>query len=191
MNLKPILLTIPFILSIGTPSERCEMNARTIYETRTFYNLPGMPTPGARRLILRESLSRGIDPCLLYGIAMRESDGHHRRPSGALVRGSSGEYGMMQVMGYHFREGENPHRLEVNVMASARYLKRCLRGRSEYLAISCYNRGESSTRVNYAYSDYVMERAQECRARTRVERVAVRKERSIDCGKRCLAELRW
>lgn len=184
---KTILILSAFLVSFTPARDVCEYSQRPIYRTYYDYQFPGVRNQEARYQLKEQAIKYRIDPCVLYGIAMRETGGRHWK-NGNIVRGASGEYGIMQVMPYNFRKSENPHSIQDNIQASARYLARCYaKYQKTERALSCYNRGEYSKKINQAYVDYIMPHVRSCKA-LRVEKKAlVRVEKKARCpdGKFC------
>lgn len=107
----------------------------------------------------------GLDPDMLRAVAYQETDcSHYRR--GSVIRGRSGEVGMMQVMPYHVTErfrsrvkGPVTYLSSVanNADMAAWYLNGAIRrSRTLYEAFSRYNRGWYSRRINHEYARGVM-----------------------------------
>lgn len=123
-------------------------------------------------LILEYSNKKGINPCFTYAISIRETRGQHYDAYGKVIRGGSGEYGMMQVMPYNFKSYHNKLSLRDNLDASTNYLKECLNLKNNYyLAASCYNRGASSKKINHKYSNFVNQYYLQCMSNRKLKTV--------------------
>ena len=105
------------------------------------------------QVIVTNALAANIDPLLLLSVAITES---HCRP---VVRGGSGEYGMMQVMpstgrwiagrlGYQEFKPEDLMDLKTNIQFAAFYLRISIRefGGDVYKGLLAYNRGSRQAR---------------------------------------------
>lgn len=74
----------------------------------------GLPTDQYRNLIEQAAKEQGIDPDTLEAIMMLESSGD------AKAQSSAGAMGLMQVMPFHFRAGEDPWDPATNIRVGAR-----------------------------------------------------------------------
>lgn len=113
----------------------------------------------------RAAARYGLDPDMLRAIAYQETGCRHYR-RGSVIRGRSGEVGMMQVMPYHVTERFRGRvrgpviylsSAANNVDMAAWYLQGAIRrSRTLYEAFSRYNRGWYARRVNHEYARGVM-----------------------------------
>lgn len=158
-----IVLLAGLLLTFKSTSDICHLEAQPVYARSVTYHLPEIQRDYASQIV-NYAESAQVDPCLIYGIAMRETRGNHYR-HGKVIRGGSGEYGMFQVMPYHFKKHENPADFTTNLNTAIRYFKDCGRRFSNMKQqISCYNTGGS--RYNSKYVDYVIDQASLCERHT-------------------------
>jgi soluble lytic murein transglycosylase-like protein len=98
-----------------------------------------------------------VDPYLITAIMLHESEGGKQ-----YIRGNAGEYGLMQVMPFHFEKRNIPvskrFDVETNVTVGTEYFKWCLinKGHNIKKALTCYNAGPGYPGYRTEYISYVM-----------------------------------
>ncbi|MCI0353602.1 MAG: transglycosylase SLT domain-containing protein [Acidobacteria bacterium] len=95
-------------------------------------------------IIVETAQRYGVDPRLAVEVAIQESGMHHLDRSGNVVRGSSGEIGVFQLLPATAASlGVDPYNLQQNIEGGVRYLKQQLVafGWNPAKALAAYNCG--------------------------------------------------
>lgn len=111
------------------------------------------------RELVKISLEEKVDPQLTAAIIMHESKGKIK------ARGTSGEYGLMQIMPYNMTKAEikKAYDPSFNIRKGLHIFKRCIKHEmnhtNEYVmrALSCYNAGPNrKNKIMIAYEKAVV-----------------------------------
>lgn len=170
MLVLAIVVALSFGQGVKHPAIPAWRLAPTSFEV-TYYDLGGAQQ--YTQEILKVAQATGLEPELISAVAQVEScSAHHggiRRYSwgdwspcsrvNPWARGAAGEYGLLQVMPYHYRS--NPSALYdpyTNLVVGSAYLKQMIaeRGGSVYNGLSAYNKGPAWPYINHAYSGKAM-----------------------------------
>jgi soluble lytic murein transglycosylase-like protein len=102
-------------------------------------------------LIYNQALQQGIDPAVALAVAQRESGTSQWRADGSVVRGSSGEYGVFQIMPETARGlGVDPDSLSdvnVNIRTGVSFLAQLYAKYGDWSkALAAYNSGSPNSK---------------------------------------------
>ena len=100
-------------------------------------------------LIYNTAIAQGVDPAIALAVAQKESGTNQWLPSGDVIRGTSGEYGVFQLMPETAAQlGVDPTDLQGNITGGITFLGQLFNKYGNWnQALSAYNSGNPNSKA--------------------------------------------